>query len=79
MIIQYHVVWDDSLLDLLEEVNEMIKEGWQPQGGIAANNDSVFQAMVKHETAVSVSSSAYIENVQPEAAVVGVSIGTAKN
>jgi hypothetical protein len=31
---EYKVVWTESNSDLEKEVNELIKGGWKPQGGV---------------------------------------------
>jgi hypothetical protein len=56
-IVEYHTFYNDDRLELSKEVNEKIKEGWQPLGGIFVwsmhNNSSEFyfwQTMVKYET-----------------------------
>ena len=35
MITQYYIVYADHMDDLEEIVNKKLKEGWEPQGGIA--------------------------------------------
>lgn len=59
MVTEYVVLKEETLDGLAMEVNELIKDGWQPQGGIAvlreefeSRGDPVvynwhFQAMVK--------------------------------
>ena len=45
----------DAAVKVLEKkVNNLIKEGWEPIGGImvVAFNDHVYQALIKRETAV---------------------------
>lgn len=53
---EYEVVMSISLSELIEIVNNSIKDGWQPLGGITVNNESVhddsitpnyYQAIVK--------------------------------
>ena len=51
---QYKVVFGGPGKEIINLVNDMIKDGWNPQGGISAVQDStlgliVFQAMVKNE------------------------------
>lgn len=43
----YIVLSDFSSFMLAKKVNEMIKEGWAPQGGVAAHSSTLYQAMVK--------------------------------
>jgi len=43
----YQIVVKINLQDLVTEVNEMIKKGWKPSGGIAIDVNGLFyQAMV---------------------------------
>ncbi len=44
---------DSAIKELEKKVNEMIKEGWEPTGGVLviAFNDFVYQAMVKRDKA----------------------------
>ena len=50
-VVEYKVVADSSMLSLFEkEINKMIKEGWQPLGGMTRDSGTTFfQAMVKYE------------------------------
>ena len=56
---RYEVVYANSEQAFVEQINLMIKEGWQPLGGMAANFQSngqfqqtvYHQAMVEYETA----------------------------
>lgn len=36
--VEYNVIRDDYLSDLIEKVNDMLALGWRPQGGIFAYN-----------------------------------------
>ena len=55
---RYEVVYANSEQAFVEQINRMIKEGWQPLGGMAANFQSngqfqqtvYHQAMVEYET-----------------------------
>jgi hypothetical protein len=59
MVTEYVVLKEESLDDLANEVNALIADGWQPQGGIAVLREEFdsrgesqvykwhFQAMVK--------------------------------
>ena len=46
---QYTVIKNLALPDLVNEVNQHIQDGWQPQGGVAKEHHQgwYFQAMVK--------------------------------
>lgn len=33
----YHIVWSDEAVEVANNVNELIKEGWRPLGGIAVS------------------------------------------
>lgn len=51
---QYKVVFGGPGKEIINLVNDMIKDGWSPQGGISVIQDSalgpiMFQAMVKKE------------------------------
>jgi len=37
MALRYSIVWDDDPEDLHARVTRLIGEGWEPQGGLAAN------------------------------------------
>ncbi len=50
---EYTLVEDSSPQDLEKEVNDLISEGWLPQGGIAISNSSdvdftYCQAMIRN-------------------------------
>ena len=55
---QYQVVssrgWtpDSAVKELERKVNDLIKEGWEPIGGVVvtAFNDNVYQALIKRQT-----------------------------
>jgi hypothetical protein len=45
----------DAAVKVLEKkVNDLIKEGWEPIGGVVvvAFNDHVYQSLIKRETAI---------------------------
>ncbi len=45
---EYTVVFQYVYRDLIRDVNALIREGWRPQGGIAADDNNWFyQAMVR--------------------------------
>ena len=51
---EYKVVFGGPGKEIINLVNDMIKDGWSPQGGISVIQDSalgpiMFQAMVKKE------------------------------
>ena len=51
---QYKVVFGEPGKEIISLVNDMIKDGWSPQGGISVVQDSalgpiMFQAMVKKD------------------------------
>lgn len=51
---KYKVVFGGPGKEIINLVNDMIKDGWDPQGGISVIQDSVlgpimFQAMVKRK------------------------------
>lgn len=57
-IIDYQILYSSNFPDLVREVKEKIKLGWQPQGGVQANeifeNKRIYrslasQAIVKYE------------------------------
>lgn len=53
-IIEYMSYMSTNLTGFDEEINELIKEGWQPIGGICASvspreKEWFYQAMVKYE------------------------------
>jgi len=46
----YTIVIEPQVVDLLEKVNELIEQGWQVSGGVAVTHDAHFcQAMTKPE------------------------------
>ncbi len=49
---EYTVIKKNSLADLIEEVNQMIEEGWLPLGGMSTkegmSQDHFFQAMTRN-------------------------------
>lgn len=44
---EYSVVVSPVLRMLIEEVNEKLKDGWKPQGGLMFKEDNYFQAIFK--------------------------------
>lgn len=48
---EYTVVKEASIFDLIDSVNEYIRQGWQPIGGILVTQDErgeeFFQSMIK--------------------------------
>ena len=48
--LEYTIVRSDSSFDLSKTVNEYIRRGWKPQGGVAVDIafGSFYQAMVKN-------------------------------
>jgi hypothetical protein len=48
-VIDYTILSSEKVIDLAVEVNEHIQQGWQPTGGLAADEMEIFQAMVKYE------------------------------
>ena len=46
-IMEYTVVVSSILRILIEQVNEKLKDGWKPQGGLIYKGDNYFQAMFK--------------------------------
>jgi hypothetical protein len=53
-ITRYEVVYANSEQAFVEQINKMIREGWQPLGGMAANfqNNGQFQQTVYHQAMV---------------------------
>jgi hypothetical protein len=51
---RYEVVYANSEQAFVEQFNRMIKEGWQPLGGMAANfqHNGQFQQTVYHQAMV---------------------------
>jgi hypothetical protein len=51
---RYEVVYANSEQAFVEQINRMIKEGWQPLGGMAANfqHNGQFQQTVYHQAMV---------------------------
>ena len=45
---------DGAVKELERKVNDLIKEGWEPLGGVVvtAFNDNVYQALIKREIVV---------------------------
>lgn len=43
----YIIVKGHNLVDLENQVKELIKNGWKPQGGIAIDSLYMYQAMAK--------------------------------
>ena len=53
-ITRYEVVYANSESAFVEQINKMIREGWQPLGGMAANfqSNGNFQQTVYHQAMV---------------------------
>lgn len=51
---RYEVVYANSEQAFVEQINKMIREGWQPLGGMATNfqNNGNFQQTVYHQAMV---------------------------
>jgi hypothetical protein len=51
---RYEVVYANSEQAFVDQINSMIKEGWQPLGGMAANfqSNGQFQQTVYHQAMV---------------------------
>jgi hypothetical protein len=51
---RYEVVYANSEQAFVDQINSMIKEGWQPLGGMAANfqHNGQFQQTVYHQAMV---------------------------
>jgi hypothetical protein len=63
---QYEVVYANSEQAFVERINDMIKQGWQPLGGMAANfqSNGQFQQVVYHQAMVTYDSSSYIAPIR---------------
>lgn len=49
-VIKYKILISPSFYRLQDDVNDEIKNGWQPLGGVSGyNNYSFMQAMVKYK------------------------------
>ncbi len=44
---EYRVIYAGAVHALMDQVNELIKFGWEPQGGFMKDGLSYYQAMVK--------------------------------
>jgi len=44
---EYIVVYGRALDEIIKKVNEMIKQGWQPHGGVCVDVDHHYQAMTR--------------------------------
>ena len=44
---EYTITYGDSLVVIITRVNELIKKGWKPQGGICQIMGNFYQAMIK--------------------------------
>jgi len=51
---EYKVVEEPTILDLIREVNAWVTAGWQPQGGIAVapSGETYLQAMIRPADAI---------------------------
>jgi hypothetical protein len=55
-VTEYRIVYSDPKWggparrsSIESKVNQLIREGWQPQGGISVDGDMYYQAMVKKQ------------------------------
>lgn len=48
----YKIVKDKTVFGLQYAVNELVQEGWEPQGGLVIENGDYIQTMVKKEKPV---------------------------
>ena len=48
----YKIVEDETVLGLQYAVNELVTEGWEPQGALVVENGKYIQAMVRKEKPV---------------------------
>ena len=46
---KYKLVEDTTVWGLQYAVNELVTEGWEPQGGLVVENGKYIQTMVKKE------------------------------
>lgn len=46
-MLEYDVVWDSRLPDLIKEINRLIAEGWKPLGGMAPDKAAFYQTMTR--------------------------------
>jgi hypothetical protein len=44
---EYKIIDDESPAGLAKKVNEAIKEGWKPQGGVGLSSVFLWQAMIR--------------------------------
>jgi hypothetical protein len=51
-VIRYEVVYGNSEQAFVQQVNDMIKQGWQPIGGIATTYIEKTQQAVSHQAMV---------------------------
>jgi len=51
-IVEYIVLESKNADVLKRQVNEKINEGYQPHGSIAADNNKVYQPMVKYKNEI---------------------------
>ena len=64
---RYEVVYANSEQAFVEQINKMIKEGWQPLGGMAANfqHNGQFQQTVYHQAIVEYEKASAYEDCGP--------------
>lgn len=48
---EYRVLMDNSLQKIVEKVNQAIKDGWKPLGGVSADDGWFYQAITKENPA----------------------------
>jgi hypothetical protein len=44
---EYKIIYEDTYYEIQKEINNHIKDGWIPQGGLCITNHQVAQAMIK--------------------------------
>ena len=51
-VIRYEIVYGNSEQAFIEQINRMIKEGWQPIGGVSVNFQARTEQPVYHQAMV---------------------------
>lgn len=46
---EYKIIIGIGTGDLERRINELLEQGWKPQGGIASDGRAFFQAMIKEK------------------------------
>lgn len=49
---RYEVVYANSEQAFVEQINKMIKEGWQPTGGVSVNFQARTEQVIYHQAMV---------------------------